>query len=372
MSAESLEEYPLISPEVRRRLLTTLLKNVSRAFYLSVRVLPSEMREPVGVAYLLARAGDTIADTPTLSAKRRITHLLAFRQMVAGEVSAGAAEQLSAELADLQPTEGERELLASLSELLVLLNALDDADSELTRSVVDTLTSGMHLDLTTFSKLGSGNPTALQTPEQMDEYCYLVAGCVGEFWTSMSVLHTDSMAHWDEQEMRSLGVRFGLALQMTNILRDLPKDLQMGRCYLPQTELYRAGLLPRDLLDAARIDSARPVLSWGIRRTLDHYSAAERYILAIPRRNLRLRLAAFWPAIIGLETLLRLSRSAEWLNADIRIKIPRSSVYGIIALSLLCGRSNTLIRHWFGRIRRRIERELHDSNEDSKVTGHKR
>ena len=369
MSAGSLEDYPLISPQVRRRLLTTLLKNVSRAFYLSVRVLPSEMREPVGIAYLLARAADTIADTPTLTAEHRRTQLLAFRQVVAGEVSAGA-EQLSAELADLQPTDGESELLDSLPELLALLNALDGADAELTRSVVDTLTSGMHFDLATFSQWDSENPTALQTPEQMEEYCYLVAGCVGEFWTSMSVLHADSVAHWDEQEMRSLGVRFGLALQMTNILRDLPKDLQMGRCYLPQTILDRAGLLPRDLLDATSIDSARPVLSWGIRLTLDHYSAAERYILAIPRRNLRLRLAAFWPAIIGLETLLRLSRSAEWLNADIRIKIPRSSVYGIIALSLLCGRSNTLIRHWFGRIRRRIERELYDSNEDNKETGH--
>ena len=370
MTAETREEYPSISPEVRRRLLTTLLKNVSRAFYLSVRVLPSEMREPVGVAYLLARAGDTIADTPTLSAERRRTHLLAFRQMVAGEVSAGTSEQLSAELADLQPTDGERELLASLPELLVLLNALDDADAELTRSVVDTLTSGMLFDLTTFSERGSDNPTALQTPEQMDEYCYLVAGCVGEFWTSMSVLHSDSLAHCDEQEMRSLGVRFGLALQMTNILRDLPKDLRMGRCYLPQTVLDRAGLRPEDLLDSASIDSARPVLAWGIRRTLDHYSAAESYILAIPRRNLRLRLAALWPAIIGLGTLIRLSRSADWLNADTRIKIPRSSVYGIIALSLLCGRSNTLIRHWFKRMRRRIERELYDSNEDNKGTGH--
>ena len=370
MSAETREEYPSISPEVRRRLLTTLLKNVSRAFYLSVRVLPSEMREPVRIAYLLARAADTIADTPTLSAERRRTHLLAFKQMVAGEVSAGAAEQLSADLADLQPTDGESELLAALSELLVLLNALDDADAELTRSVVDTLTSGMHFDLTTFPARGSDNPTALQTPEQMDEYCYLVAGCVGEFWTSMSVLHTDSLAHWDEQEMRSLGVRFGLALQMTNILRDLPKDLQMGRSYLPQTVLDRAVLRPEDLLDSASIDSARPVLTWGIRRTLDHYSAAERYILAIPRRNLRLRLAALWPAIIGLGTLLMLSRSADWLNADTRIKIPRSSVYGIIALSLLCGRSNTLIRHWFRRIQRRIERELYDSNEDNKETGH--
>ncbi|MCI0869448.1 MAG: squalene/phytoene synthase family protein, partial [Chloroflexi bacterium] len=46
-----------------QRLLTDLLKGVSRSFYLTLRVLPGGIREPVGLAYLLARAADTIADT---------------------------------------------------------------------------------------------------------------------------------------------------------------------------------------------------------------------------------------------------------------------------------------------------------------------
>ena len=165
---------------------------------------------------------------------------------------------------------------------------------------MDTLTSGMLFDLTTFGAEGAKEITALQTADDLDEYCYLVAGCVGEFWTALSIAHTPSLSEWDEREMSAVGVRFGIALQMTNILRDVPKDLRIGRCYLPQAELARTGLRPQDLMDSAKAELARPLLIWGIRRTLDRFADAQRYILAIPRRNLRLRLAALWPVLIGL------------------------------------------------------------------------
>ena len=358
MSARLHNETLSVSTESRRRLLTDLLKSVSRAFYLSMRVLPSGMRESVSVAYLLARAADTIADTASLSLEGRLARLRKFRAVIARERGADAVAELAAALLDLQPTDGERELLGVLPEVFALLDAMDDVDAEKARTVVLTLTSGMLYDITTFHQEDSGRLTALQTPDELDEYCYLVAGCVGEFWTDISMAHTSSLLHWNVEDMRSLGVRFGIALQMTNILRDVPKDLRIGRCYLPQTELARIGLCPEVLLDPNNAARARPLLAWGIRRTLDRFVDAQRYILAIPRRNLRLRLAALWPVLIGLGTLAELAASDDWLNPDARIKIPRRAVYGIIALSLLCGRSNVLSRLLIGRIRRRVERSI--------------
>ena len=341
--------------------MTDLLKSVSRAFYLSMRVLPSAMREPVSVSYLLARAADTIADTASLSVEQRLTRLRGFRDIVAGEYDADAVAELAAALTDLQPTAGERELLNSLPDVFVLLNDLDDSDAEKARAVVLTLTSGMLFDLTTFGAENDDELAALQTPDELYEYCYLVAGCVGEFWTALSIVHTSSLYGWDEPEMRTIGVRFGVALQMTNILRDVPKDLRIGRCYLPQSELARYGLRPQDLLDPDNSERARPLLIWGIRQALDRYVDAQRYILAIPRRNLRLRLAALWPVLIGLATLAELARSDAWLNPDIRIKIPRRAVYGIIALSMLCGRSNSILKLWFRRLTQRVENHLSDT-----------
>ncbi len=343
-------------PDSRRRyILTTLLKGVSRAFYLTIRVLPSAMREPVAVAYLLARAADTIADTPTLSHAQRLAHLREFRKIMQGQASTAG---LSDSLAEIQPTDGERELLQALPEVLSLLDALAADDAQLVRSVVLTLTRGMCLDLTTFSRIDDDTPVALKSTAQLDEYCYLVAGCVGDFFTDTAVAHTPALAHWDAHEMRTLGVCFGKALQMTNILRDLPRDLRNGRCYIPKSALAHTGLTPVELLDPAHGLSARPALVWGIHTTLDHFDAAERYIIAIPRRNLRLRLAALWPVLIGLQTLAALAECDNWLNPQTRVKVSRRAVYGTIALSLLCGRSNRLLRVWFRRIRARVERKI--------------
>ena len=339
-------------------MLTGLLKSVSRAFYLSMRALPRGMREPVSVAYLLARAADTIADTASMPAERRLARLRMFRDILAGARGMDAAAELAAALSDLQPTDGERELLDSLPDVFALLNEMDAADAALIRLVVDTLTSGMLFDLTTFDAEESEEIIALQTDNDLDEYCYLVAGCVGEFWTALSIAHTPSLSDWDKCEMSAVGVRFGIALQMTNILRDVPKDLRIGRCYMPHAELARVGLCPQDLLDADNAARARPLLQWGIRRTLDRFADAQRYILAIPRRNLRLRLAALWPVLIGLSTLAELARGDDWLNPNTRIKVSRRAVYDIIALSLICGRSNALLNLWFRRLRLRVEHHL--------------
>ena len=344
-----------VSPKTRRILLTTLLKSVSRAFYLSLRVLPADLREPIGLAYLLARAADTIADTPLTPPERRLSHLRAFRARLAGEA---AAADMSAELDGAFANPAERALLQALPHAFALLESLTEFDRERTRAIVLTLTRGMEIDLTAFPPAEYGRVTALKTREQLDDYIYHIAGCVGEFWTEISIAHTPALGDWDGARMSALGVRFGSALQLTNILRDAPKDLRIGRCYLPRSELDRIGLRPADLLDARNAARARPLLAWGIRTALTDFATAERYIIAIPRRCLRLRLAALWPVLIGLSTLALLARADNWLNPAAPIKIPRRSVYAIVALSLICGRSNRLLALWIRRLRRRVERAL--------------
>ena len=103
--------------------------------------------------------------------------------------------------------------------------------------------------------------------------------------------------------MADLGVRFGKALQMTNVIRDVPKDLRAGRCYVPREMLESVGLVPEDLLSPDAIETARPLLTALVRRALEFYVSAEEYIRATPRRSARLRLAMIWPVLIGLATL---------------------------------------------------------------------
>ncbi len=138
------------------------------------------------------------------------------------------------------------------------------------------------------------------------------------------------------------------------MLRDVPADLRLGRCYLPNSELARAGLSPTDLLDPAVGPRARPALVAGVNRALEHYDYAEQYLLAIPRRNVRLRLAVTWPILIGLGTLAAVVRNEAWLDAHQPSRVSRRWVYRMMALSLLCGGSNDLMRRWIAILRRHV------------------
>lgn len=307
----------------RTPLLTDLLRDVSRAFYLTLRVLPGGVREPIGLAYLLARAADTLADTPTLPPEVRLRHLLAFRAQVRGPVVSEVVEALRREAEGA--TDGERALLAAMPEALALLDELPEADRAEVRRVVDTLTQGMEMDLRTF-------PGALRTAGELDRYTYLVAGCVGEFWTRETMAHTPALRNWDAGRMVDLGVRFGKALQMTNILRDVPRDLANGRAYVPGFEGRREDLVPWVLLG------------------LEHFRAAQEYTLAIPWYCLRLRLAVAWPILIGLETLARLVRSPHWLDPERRVKVERRWIFRMMALSVPACLCTPLLRAWFRRL----------------------
>ena len=346
--------------EDQRRLMRETLRDVSRSFYLSLRVLPAGLREPVGLAYLLARAADTIADTALLKPEDRLRLLLLFRAQVEGGPSPEALSEIEAAVSGSgdDATSAHLRLLGSLTQAFAMLDSLPPADAARVRRVVVTLTRGMEMDLTTFAQEDSGDLAALKSDEDLDRYTYLVSGCVGEFWTDITMAHTPDLRKWDRAQMSELGVQFGKALQMVNVLRDVPRDLRTGRCYIPTELLTRAGLTPEDLLDRANSDAARPVLAAGVEVAMGHVAAAEEYLLAIPRRCLRLRLAALWPLLLAVGTLSELVRSEAWLDADRVTRVRRSRVYAMMALSLLVGRSNTAVRVWLRWARRGLEQGL--------------
>ena len=170
------------------------------------------------------------------------------------------------------------------------------------------------------------------------------------------IAHDPAVREWDRQRMVDLGVRFGKALQMTNILRDVPKDLRAGRCYVPREMLESVGLKPEDLLSLDASENARALLTDLVRHALDFYVSAEKYVVATPRRSARLRLAMIWPILIGLATLDLLMRSPNWLDPDTRIRVSRSWVYWMMIRSVPCAWSNALFTSWTNRASERVSR----------------
>ncbi len=309
---------------VTDELLGSILRDVSRAFYLTLRVLPASVRSQIALAYLLARISDTIADTQLVPAEKRIQKLKQFRARIRDE---GAPPVDFTHLARDQNNEAERVLLQHSSEAIALLDKMEGADRGQIQLVLETITRGQELDLERF---GDGRKLkALNTGEDLDDYTYRVAGCVGEFWTRLTRAHCFANTKIDEQHFVQNSIRFGKGLQLVNVLRDLPHDLANGRCYLPAVDLAVAGLQPQDLRDANNWTRLKPVFMPWLEKATDHLAAGWHYTLQIPHEHYRLRLASAWPTLMGSSTL-DLVRNSNPLQPDQHLKISRGRVRSII------------------------------------------
>ncbi|MEP6887136.1 MAG: phytoene/squalene synthase family protein, partial [Nitrospirales bacterium] len=220
------------------------------------------------------------------------------------------------------------------------------------RTLMCTLTNGMEMDLAVFPGDSVKDLTALHTMEELDRYTYYVAGCVGEFWTDMVAGHVPSLGIWNVADMSKVGVRFGKGLQLTNILKDVARDLQRGRCYIPAMLLQEAGLTPSDLLKQDNSDRLKPVLRNLIGVAREHLDQGWMYTLAIPRREMRLRLACMWPILFAGQTLRRVADSAVLLDPSVNIKMPKGQVYRIMALTTLTGGCGYVGSAYWGRLRK--------------------
>lgn len=298
----------------QQELIGPLLNEVSRSFYLTLRVLSKQIRPQISLAYLLARATDTIADTQVVARERRLELL---RQMQAGEIKAVA------ELVEHQGLPSERMLLQRLDECCAMLKSFPEGDQKRICDLWRTIIAGQIFDLETFT----GELTALKDEAELDRYTYLVAGCVGEFWTRMCAANVKGLESWRDGAMEEKGVRFGKGLQLVNILRDLPRDLRIGRCYLPVSE-------PQHLLAVENFPEMQPLYNRWLDAAVAHLDAGWQYTMSYPVRHWRLRLACAWPIWIGLETIALLRR-ANPLDAAKRVMVPQAVVNRMLARTVL-------------------------------------
>jgi len=320
-----------------------ILRSVSRSFYLSIRFLPAQLRQPIALAYLLARATDTIADTTGISRLVRIETLKMLSNGIQGKASRDVVVDLIASFIPLQVNKNEQRLLESLPDCLDWLDQIEHADRNDIRIVLGKITRGQMLDLQRFD-----NPQeirALSTAADLDEYTYLVAGCVGEFWTRLCFRHVRNFSSLSEDEMLALGKRYGMALQLINVLRDVGADLRAGRCYFPEFELTAAHLTTSQILFEP--ERFQPIYQAWIGKAKSGLECGVQYSRAI--RNRRVRAATVLPALIGARTLALLNEIGA--SASQRtVKVPRSEVRRMILRLALTVASREQIESIWNRV----------------------
>ena len=269
-----------------------LLKKLARTFALSLRILPTSIRPALSLAYMLARASDSIADAATAPTFQRLALLRAL------------PDSFPEKSPDLGLTGDERGLVARLPDLLKALEAMPDA-AEI-KSAWRVILRGQIFDLERFEPSAEGEPSKPLTPEELVEYSQLVAGSVGEFWTRLSFRHIPDYATKPLDEMLALAKTFGQGLQMVNILRDRRRDAEVGRIYIPDERFYPEMQHASELLEAG-----------------------QEYASAVKSRALRA--ACRLPLDLARQTLALVAEHPLGL----RVKVPRHKVWIAFAKSFL-------------------------------------
>lgn len=219
------------SDHVNSALLQDLLVKTSRTFALAIPLLPEPTLREVTVAYLLFRIADTFEDASVLWDKPEQKAALAEFVELMREPSVERARELAGEWLDRPPSshEGYLELLDKTPEVIAGHLSLSAAAQEVVARHTIRTAEGM---ASIVDRADEDGVLRLGTLADVQKYCYIVAGIVGEMLTDLFILdrpHLESIADY----LRQRDAQFGEGLQLVNILKDSADDAVEGRNYLP-------------------------------------------------------------------------------------------------------------------------------------------
>jgi farnesyl-diphosphate farnesyltransferase len=211
--------------------LEQLLIATSRTFALAIPLLPEPARHEVTLSYLLFRIADTFEDATAWPRERRVEALEQFARLLE-QPDPEAAAELSRRWAEEVPCEqpAYRDLLAEVPAVLAAFFALSPEAMDLIRVYTARTARGMAGFVARVSPEGELRLTGLA---DLQDYCYVVAGIVGELLTELFLLENPTLAPV-AAELRGRSRAFGEGLQLVNILKDSASDVTQGRLYLPE------------------------------------------------------------------------------------------------------------------------------------------
>lgn len=317
-----------------------LLQGVSRTFALTIPKLPAPLAKPVANAYLLCRIVDTIEDEVALDRAQKRQFCTQFAQIVRGRQPPRALSDALAPLLSVTTLPAEHELIRVIPRVIEITRQFDPEQQEALALCVEIMAEGM----AEFQDhdLGAG----LGALEDMDCYCYYVAGVVGEMLTRLFCHYSPEIAAHRETLMR-LAVSFGQGLQMTNILKDLWDDHERGVCWLPQEVFDRHGGFPLAELKPGQRD---PRFRAGFLELTGiahgHLRNALAYTLLIPSHETGIREFCLWALGMAVLTLRKIAKNPDF-TASAEVKITRRAVKTTILTSRVLRSSDSGLRAAF-------------------------
>ncbi len=319
-----------------------ILQGVSRTFALTIPQLPDSLEQVVGNAYLLCRIADTIEDDKHLPYADKLHFSERFIKVVGAEQD---ADQFARDLHPrLSPTatDSERDLILNTPAVIRITHSFNRRQQAALHRCIRIMADGM-------SRYQEANvANGLKDQQDMDSYCYHVAGVVGEMLTELFCDYS-SVINQNHDEMMELAVSFGQGLQMTNILKDIWDDQKRDMCWLPQSVLERYGVKLGSGTPLQNGKEFQQALGHLIGVARMHLDNALTYTLLLPGHETGIRRFCLWALGMAVLTLRNINNRRAFTSGD-EVKISRRSVKATIISSNLLTRQDYLLRWLFNRL----------------------
>ena len=329
------------------------LPKVSRTFALNISVLKGDLHRSTLTAYLFCRIIDTIEDAAQLDPKIKIKLLLEFARLIQdADYRKGS---LTSWIRDCEAVDGNTNDLELLSQTQRVFNVFDSLKNNHQAQIIPSV-SEMARGMAYYQKKFDASAlTLLDNEEELEEYCYYVAGVVGKMLCNLFLEEIPHVSPQARQTMRDTAVSFGLGLQMTNISKDIIVDRGRGWSYVPRSYIESNGMTVEEFSAGASEEKNLQILAHLLNKTMGHLQDALKFTLAIPRKDPRIRLFCIWPLWMAVETVAVLHNNRELLKSDDPVKISRKTVRQILRRTQFLCYSDTLLKRSFERIQKRAE-----------------
>jgi len=305
-----------------------LLPKVSRTFALSIGALPAALREAVRVSYLLCRIVDSIEDEAKVSAEERNRLFDSFDHLISDDLASPESFEILSTRADLGSDEAYRELCCGAGAVFRVFRTLPEAQRNAIRPHVQEMARGMREFAHRADVHGR---LRLADMEELERYCYFVAGTVGQLLTQLFEQAVPNLSDEARAGIRSRAVSFGLGLQLVNIVKDVHTDLERGDCYLPQDLADQKGVPLDALLDPAYRPRALSMVRAVCSEARKHLDRAQEYTLSWPpHEGAPVRLFCAVPLALALATLREVEEGSDALRPGVTPRVSRTLVGSVL------------------------------------------
>jgi len=305
-----------------------ILPRVSRTFALSIAALPDGLREAVLSAYLLCRVVDTIEDEADIAPETRERLFALFADTLSEPSQTVHEFERQVATVALGGESADGQLCRRAGAPLRLFRALPATQRRVIRPRVLVMLNGMR----EYCRRGDANGgLRMQSLDDLERYCYYVAGTVGRLLTDLFLQLTPNLDAERRGTVTRTAVSFGIGLQMVNIVKDVAEDFERKAVFLPGDLLAASGIPVPELLHPEHREAGLAVVRAACVRARTHLERAVTYTQTWPLPEGRpVREFCAVPLLLALATLQEVESGRDTLRAGEDPKISREAVAAIL------------------------------------------